>query len=350
MKTRTVNVAIPARNEEHTLPRSLAALAEHIQKEGIEAHTFICLNACTDNTRGAAQEAQEKYPHLRIKILESAPGMVVAQSEIISEIHDSHPILVIDADTIILEKALSIILDELETHPKLKVVGGHPTPEEDPHAGFFQKHLTRILNARAFYPMSSVYKNPLPEGYHPYVSEGQPTVSAEFEKRSKTFFHGRFFCLRDKSVWTITDPANTISEDLFLHHDLVDRLGPGVIRVRYDAQCLYKPIHSLRHHWKVYYRTFIDFKNHFRRYPRFRRFRKISSPNMKLDWSHIVRNLPLKWIIYFATYFLWSKLERMTFVMAYWFDHPSAQETIQKRWGTDPRKRDRNISPPDGLI
>lgn len=337
MKTKTINIAIPVRNEEYTLPRSLAALAKHSRKEGIETYTFICLNACTDNTSDAAREAQQKYPHLQIKILESAPGMVVAQSKIISEIHNNCPILFIDADAIVLENALSIILDELKAHPKLKVVGGHPIPEEDSHVGFFQKHLTRILNARVFYPMSFVYKEPLEE-YHPYADEGQPTVTKEFEKRSKTFFHGRFFCLRDKSVWIVNDPLNTISEDLFLHHALTDRFGPGIIRVRYDARCLYRPIQSLRHHWRVYYRIFVDFKNHFDRYPHFHRFKKISSPNMGLDWSYITRNLPPRWIIYFVANFLWSKFERITFIVAYWFDRPIPGKTIGRGWGVDPGK------------
>jgi glycosyltransferase involved in cell wall biosynthesis len=200
MSRQIVNIAIPVRNEERTLMRCLTALAENSQREEIETYTFVCLNACTDNTKLVAERARRKYPHLRLKIMESEPGMVVAQSKIISEIRNSYPIIFIDADAVVTEGALSIVLEELEIHPRLKAVGGHPVPEETPHAGFFQKHFTRVLNARAFYPMSYIYKGSLSEEYHPYAGEGLPTVTKEFEKRSKTFFHGRFFCLQDKSA------------------------------------------------------------------------------------------------------------------------------------------------------
>jgi len=297
-------IATPAYNESGSLSNYFKAMlrAVHYAQNYELAKTYICANGCTDNTVELIKKYTKRHPELKIELLHSKKGMNRALCKIIETIQNkSLPTVKIDADVKVDRKAISILLDELNNNKELQIVGGHPLAEDYKGLNPIRHLMTNILDVRSRHPMSQIAVNDVSMFHKLALTDPQPTVSTEFEMKSRIYFHGRLYALRNKEVWNA--PANRIGDDTYLTLDTYKRYGYGSIRLRYDAKCYYHPSRSLIGHWKVYKRIFCDTYTLFE-LPEFQSKRlknTIDKEKVRLDWSYIM-SLQLQDQLYFVLY------------------------------------------------
>ena len=284
-----VYLGIAAYNEGIHIRRCLDSLAQ--QTNDLRPETIICLNGCTDDSEAKVLQAQSELGELRIRVVHSAKGLVHAQRTIIASIADRRkPVLFVDGDVELDRNCVQILHNELHQIPSLMVVGAWPVPKAPVGVSVWEKWLYRILHCRAIYPESEVSAHDVSE-FKRYVDQyPQPAVTQEFEKRSKIFFHGRAFMLRDISVFELREDANLI-DDTYLPNLLHTEYGPGVIRTRFDARVWYEPYLSLRQHFRSYRRFFLQkayIDSHCPEWQVSRAMEKCA-----LDWNFIARQGPV---------------------------------------------------------
>src|SRR3989344_4501311 len=300
-----------AYNEEKTLEKSFLAAKKSIdyyyKKSNKKSQTniIICRNGCTDKTREVAQKIKENYEnnYININILSSRKGMVIAQNTCVKHIRErmdsaNKPIIFIDADSFVDEKMIYLLLGQLNKHSDLKAIGARPVPISYQGRSPLKKFWDKILNCRAYFPKAEIAVVRAPE-FHPYAESDPQSLGPEFEKKSKIYFHGRCFALRDQSIWDV--PNNQISEDTYLDRSIHYRFGPGSIRNLYDAKIYYQPITSLRVFTKTFFRIYQDLKCLKKVKPQYRQIRVYSKT--MLDWRYI-NTLSLKWRLFFGIYYL----------------------------------------------
>jgi len=311
-----IAIIIPAYNEEKTLPDCIESLVSAINylKETIKFQltTVICENGSVDRTLKVAYVLKSKFPSLHIEVLRSDKGMIKAERTMIRILpKDVDFIFKIDADILLKEDSLSIIVKEFIKHRELKIVGGHPKPLSYKGGNFYKRWLDKFLNVRSYFPQSEISKYDV-KIYHPLAfSDPQPTVPSHFEIKSKIYFHGRFFCTRGRAVWDlIRGDDRKIGEDVFLTNAVYEQFGLKAIRVRYDAICFSHTITSFFDHYRVYARIWQDKKRVYREYPQFSKYKRLCKT--KLDWNYIF-SLPGKWVICFIIYSLIKNFEELIF-------------------------------------
>lgn len=294
-------IILAAYNEEYTLRSSFLAVRDAIEfyreKSGgkVEANVIICHNGCTDKTPEVAAAIKKEYSrkHIIIDVISSEKGMVVAQNACVQRIRGKtkwvkSPVIFIDADVLMKKDVIYIFFNQFNKHPKLKAVGAQPVPV--PYRGWRPNKLIwdKVLNCRAYFPKSEIAVNAVQE-FHPYADGDPQKIGADFEKRSKIYFHGRCFALRDNRLWDV--PSNRIGEDTYLDRSIHNRFGPGSIRHMYDANVLFYPMTSIKDFLKTYYRIYEDIATLKQKYSQFQKVREFSKT--KLDWRYI-KALPVK--------------------------------------------------------
>lgn len=307
-------IILTAYNEEKTLKKSFLATKRAIdfsfEKNNhlSQVNIIICHNGCTDKTPKIAQYIKKRYSNskIRIEVISSAKGMVLAQNTCIKFIRQNYdtysPIVFIDTDSLIDKKAIAILLKQFELHSNIQAVGAHPVPIPYDGASIIKKFWDRVLNCRAYFPQSEITVHFAPE-FHPHAETDLQSIGAEFEKHSKIYFHGRCFALRNESIWNV--PWNAIGEDTYLDRSIHYRFGRGSIRTMYDAKIYFYPINRLQDFVKTFYRIYCDLRNLKHAHPEYKNVREYSKT--KLDWVYISR-LTIKWQIIFVIYSIIRKL------------------------------------------
>ena len=298
-----------AYNEENTLEDSFLAAKKAIEfyaqktPDSTLANVVICHNGCSDRTPEIAQDIKEKYSNdkISVDVISSAKGMVIAQNAAVSYIKEkknnhNDPIIFIDADSFIAENAIYVLLKQFVRHSELKAVGVQPTPVSYDGPSPIKRFWDKVLNCRSYYPRSEIAVNYAPE-FHPYAESDPQGIEPGFEKRSKIYFHGRCFALRNESIWDIE--KHCVGDDTFLDRSIHYRFGPGSIRTVYSATIYYKPMTSIRVFARTFYRIYCDLKELKQAYPQYSRVREYSKT--KLDWQYI-NKLPLAWRMSFYVY------------------------------------------------
>jgi len=275
---------IAAYNEEDNISKCLDSLADQEFMEDLE--TIICLNGCTDKTQNKVEEAREKHPQLNIDTIHSAKGLAFAQNAIVNYVKNRKvPLLFVDADVTLDDKCVDILYKELRQVEQLIVVGSWPVPEKPVNMNLWEKFLFHTLHVRAHYPESEVSVHDVSD-FKSFVKDNpQPAVSNEFEMRSKTYFHGRAFIVRNADFFNIP-PRADVCDDTYMPNLIHTEHGPGTIRTRYDALAFYKPYTSMREHFKIYRRIFLDLRHLDKANEQFKSSRKMEQT--KLDWRHIL--------------------------------------------------------------
>lgn len=292
---------IPAYNEEKNLPDCLRSLAE--QDIELDLETIVCLNGCTDNTEKIAAEAKEKHPRLNIRTIHSEKGISYAQNAIVRSVKDRDvPLVFVDADVTLDERCVGILYEEMNRLNQLIVVGSWPIPHKQEKTSSWERFLYEILHVRAFYPESQVSQHDVSE-FKSYVKENpQPAVDPDFETRSKIYFHGRTFMIRNADFFEMPEDRD-VADDTYLPNMIHTRFGPGTIRTRFDAIVHYEPYLSLRDHYRAYRRVFWDLENIDKR-EEFKESRRMEET--RLDWDYIFSMGPLvafKFMTYAAIVF-----------------------------------------------
>lgn len=172
-----------------------------------------------------------------------------------------------------------------------------------------EKFLFNMLHIRAFYPQSEISVNNVSR-FKDYVFEfPQNSVSSEFELKSKIFFHGRAFMLRNKNIFLLPE-ENNVFDDTYLPNKIHQVFGPGSIRTRFDAKVFYKPYLSLRQHFNAYRRIYLDKLFLDKNFHEFEETRE--SEKTTLDWNYIL-SLDYSTISLFLTYFFVRNVEEKLF-------------------------------------
>ncbi len=309
-------IIVPAYNEERTLSaffESIARAVKFADKQFTLEKTYICINGCTDKTEQIAKILQKTLSVLKINILYSEKGMNKALCTIISKLEKSDiPIIKVDADVQLSRSSIHILLNELCRHPELLIVGGHPFARQFSGESFLRTLLARMIDIRSRYPLSQVATKDVSSYHELALVDPQPNMPYTFELRSRIYFHGRFYVLRNKDIWRV--PPDRIGDDTYLTLDVYSRFGRNSIRIRYDAACFYEPTTSLKEYWKVYKRIFCDTYTLFM-LPEFQTDNLIDVKNkiaVKLDWDYI-RSLPLRIQLTFIGYVIIKKTSNLLF-------------------------------------
>jgi len=311
---------IAAYNEENNIESCLESLSRQNFKGAIQ--TIICLNGCTDKTEEKVLKATKTYPSLNIQITHSNKGIAFAQNKIIQEIkYKNTPLIFIDADVTLHSNCIDSLYDEIKKNKGLKIVGAWPKPKQQRKLNIWKKLLFLTLHIRAQYPEAEISKYNVIK-YKDFVDKNpQKTISKEFEKKSKIYFHGRTFLIKNPLEYEIPKKEN-ICDDTYMSNFIHNTYGPGTIRTRYDAIVYYKPYLSLREHFKIYRRIFLDLRNLDSNIQEFSHIRKLEQT--KLDWNYILKQKSST-ILFFITYVLISTTEKITYKML-------PKKTLDQMW------------------
>jgi hypothetical protein len=238
---------------------------------------------------------------LNIRTINSEKGISFAQNAIGQHATNrSVPLLFTDADVTLDTKCAGILYGELEENRPLIVAGAWPVPKKSETMSPWESFLFHVLHVRANFPEAEVSVNDVSE-FKSFVDEHpQPVVSAEFEKKSKIYFHGRAFMVKNADLYNIP-PRGDICDDTYMPNLIHTEHGPGTIRTRYDALAFYKPYTSLREHFKIYRRIFLDLRHIDQTNEAFRESREME--RTRLNWQYILKqDLPTvaKFLMYAA--------------------------------------------------
>ena len=279
---------VSAYNEENNIVRCLSSLNQ--QDHNLDLETIVCINGCTDNTEKEVIESRDRFPRLNIRIIHSKKGKAHAQNALVRSVKETDvPLVFVDADVTLDKNCIRILFEDMKEIEKLVVVGAWSVPKKPDNLTLWENFLYRILHMRAFYPEAEVSVNDV-SAYKDYAHKRpQPTISPESEMRSKIYFHGRTFMIRNSSFFHLPEDDNT-ADDTFLPNYIHTRYGLGTIRIRFDAIVYYKPYLSLREHYKAYRRVFWDLDNIDKK-GEFKESRKMEKT--KINWKYILSQAPL---------------------------------------------------------
>ena len=276
---------IAAYNEEDHIGDCLDSLAQQDFDGNLE--TIVCLNGCTDRTEEAVSQAKEKHDRLNIQVIHSEKGIAFAQNAIVHHASNrSVPLLFVDADVTLDSKCSGILYDELEENKPLVVAGAWPVPKKPESMSLRESFLFHVLHVRAHYPQAEISVNDVSEFKFFVDKHPQPNISPEFERKSKIYFHGRAFMVRNADLYDIPSRRD-VCDDTYMPNLIHTEHGPGTIRIRYDALVFYVPYTSLREHFKVYRRIFLDLRHIDRTNEAFQDSREME--RTKLYWDYILK-------------------------------------------------------------
>ncbi|MFA4819439.1 MAG: glycosyltransferase family A protein [Candidatus Aenigmatarchaeota archaeon] len=300
-----LHYGIAAYNEESRIGECLESLAVQ-EIDGTQVETIVCLNGCNDNTGVVVREAQKRYPKLNIRISHSKKGKVFAHNEIVRQTEDDgEPVAFVDGDVRLDSKAINILYRELQEVDSLQAVGGLPVPYRPSDLSLWESFLYEVLHARALFPQSEVSTHDV-SSYKPFAdTKPQSGIDPNFEKRSKIYFHGRLFMLRNKGVFQMPEDGN-LADDSFLPNMIHTKYGPGSSRTCYGAIAYYEPYLSLRDHFNAYRRVHAQLRYLDRHFEEFTQSREMEQT--KLDWDYI-RSTGLANVARFAVYSLIRRTE-----------------------------------------
>lgn len=302
-------IIMPAYNEAQSIGHALDAVRIAANQTSHRlARVLICLNGCTDDTERVINRFSKTLP---ITILKSQQGYRTALNKLFHHAkrhYFSAKIVKLDADTVVQPDALSLLLNQLDMHPSLQIVGGHPLPRFSPTLRPVQRVFARTFSLRSLYPKAQIAVDDVQQ-YHPYaVIDPQPGLGDD-EMRLKPYFHGRIWVARSSAILSkISDTI--IGDDVYLAACIYRSFGPGSIRVLYAANVLCAPNHSPKRHWMVYKRIHED-KLRVESIPQYTKIQQ--AQHTTLDWRYIFKEVKPTDRLLFVLYWAISCAEELTF-------------------------------------
>jgi len=297
-KIESFNIGIAVYNEGRNIEKTMKVLFDSLSNISFKGkpHIYICFNGCTDNTISSfliQLRLMKKF--FKISILSSKKGKLKAHREIVSVIQNYKPILFLDADIFVNSYVIKRLVSTLRKDNKLQVVSAYPYAIKPKNLNFYQKLLFPIINLKRIIPQIEIAKND--------VSIFHPNAKSDFERKSRIYFHGRCFIIRNKFLYSFpTSESGVIGDDTFLSFYFLQNFPPGSIKVLYDAPVYSYPQLSVVSYLKSWYRIRKDLENIYKSYPNFKPLRKYVE--MKMNWQYVLRNLSLKYKIDSMLFFL----------------------------------------------
>lgn len=309
-------IAIPAYNEADSIVATLESIyAASLHTPQTLEKIIVCVNGCTDTT----EEKVKQWNKLPITILHSRPGLVPAMNRLIQYArrhHNSAAFIKTDADSILGSSSLTPLFAQLDRHPALQIVGGHPTPHIPQKWNMYERFIAKILSVRGRVPLSEISVMPT-RAYHSYATVDPLPNIEDREYRLKIYFHGRLWCMREAGLLPFL-PAGVIGEDVYLPGWLFANYGKDSVRMDYRSKVYFKPNKSLRRHWMVYRRIYEDR----RRVYAISEFEEYAQHcPLKLDWKFILTRAPKREVVYFLLYTAIVWAENVSFRMVSYKSH-----------------------------
>jgi hypothetical protein len=299
------NIGIAVYNEESCLEKSVVTLNKALNSIkfcGIPK-IYICFNGCSDNSKKASYKIRKiiNYPLI---ILSSKKGKLRAHRVIIEAIEDKNPVLFMDADILITKEAIIQVLCYLEKNKGIMAVSGYPYVIKPRTMTAYQKVIFPILNLKRIIPQVEISR------YN--VKEFHPDSSSEFEKRARIYFHGRFFAIRDKSIYKFPKcESKIVGDDSFLSRVIISEYGKTAIKVIYSAKIYSYPQLSLREYFKSSHRIKKDIETIYKECPEFEKYKKYFYTKMNLKF--ILFKLPLGWKIISGLHFILRLVDNLLY-------------------------------------
>jgi len=238
---------------------------------------IVCLNGCTDKTEEIAKKLK-KDSLKELRIIHSKKGKLNAHKKILEQINHDNLVLFSDADILVPKETILAIIKEFDRNSNLKVVSGYPYTLKANKTKWYQNIVYNVLNLKRIHPKIEVSKNDVSK-YHGLKEKDS------FLKRSRIYFHGRFFGIKNKSIYEFPKEGSKIrGDDTFLTRVVLSKFGPGSIKVLFDSPVYCAPLYSIIEYLKVWYRIRKDIDMIEKEYPEFREINK--SIEMTLNWEY----------------------------------------------------------------
>lgn len=275
-KIETVVVGLPVKNEGKSLYNSLESIRNAIiASNEKDIKLIICINGCTDASEDIAKRFKGDFSDISCEIINSDEGLVNAQRGIV-ESYKADAYVFPDADSIIDEVSIKLLLQALRLNPTLVVVYARTRALHD------------RKNKSIFYKMGLLYDS------QKYLTK-------------RHYFHGRLFATTD---WFVPVDADVLMraksnkdrsvllryckngilfsvEDIFMSSYFIHKYGLSSIMQINDAICYSWSVGSLSDWINTYRRRNIEMEKMYRWFPEYAYLKPYL--NRHTDWRKIFR-------------------------------------------------------------
>jgi len=182
------NIAMAVYNEEKNLKNTLSCLKNSILSLNFEnkPNFYICFNGCSDNSISIFKDIQKELEaEMVVHILSSPKGKLRAHQVIIENIDNFEPVIFMDADIIVNQESLKLLIEFIKKDKIIVVCSAYPYSLRPQHPTLYQKIIFPIINIKRIYPKIEICSTD--------VKIFHPEAKTEFEERSRIYFHGRCF-------------------------------------------------------------------------------------------------------------------------------------------------------------
>ena len=302
-----INIGIPIYNEGKRIEKTLLYLKSSLTRIRFKSKPiiYLCFNGCTDETIYSFIKIFEPLKEYSdIRILSSKKGKLRAHKTIIDNIKNTKPIIFMDADVFVSSEVIEKLITTLHDNKNIIVASAYPYVVLPKDLSFYERIVYHIINIKRIYPKVEICKEDV-SMFHTYPR-------SEFEKKSRIYFHGRCFIIRDKNMYEFPkDNSKIVGDDTFLSFIILKKYPPGSIKVLYDAQVFSAPQLSIISYLKSWFRIRKDLEYIYKEYPEFLKLRKYVK--MKTNWNYVFKELPMINKIRVFVFYLLRIFETVTY-------------------------------------
>ncbi len=298
-----VSICIAAYNEEKNIGKTLRHLENQLLKINFSKKNkiIVCLNGCNDKTKKIVKEISKKFQY-PLTLTRSKKGKLKAHKKMLEFVNEREIVFFMDADVLVPKEAIITLGEEFENDDYVKIVSAYPYILRKEKLSFFKDLIFNVLNLKRIFPKIEIARNNV-SIYH--------SSNKEFNKKSRIYFHGRFFAIRNKSLYKFPRKKSKIrGDDTFLSRVILDKYGKGSIKVLFDSKVYCAPLMSIRSYLKSWYRIRKDIDEINLEYPKFKKFN--SKVIMTLNWKYL-KTLPLKVKFYALCFFILRRYESLSY-------------------------------------
>ena len=281
------HIGIAVYNEAKNIKKSLLYLEDSLKNlyPKYKFDLIICPNGCTDNSEEILEDIKKEFK-FPIKLVSSEKGKLFAHKKILESIRDKSPIIFMDADILVPSKTINNLLEYLDKNHKIEIISSYPYVIKPKKLTFYQRIIYPILNLKRIFPMIEISKYD--------VNEFHKDALNEFERKSRIYFHGRCFIIKNKEIYKFPEKGSKIrGDDTFLSLKILHTKPKGSIKISFNSPVYSIPLLSIRKYLNTWYRIRKDLDYIYKEYPEFLSLRKKTT--MKLNWNYIFFSLPFKY-------------------------------------------------------
>ena len=302
-----ISIGIAAYNEENNIGKCLSYLKSQLKELNLlkSSEIIVCLNGCNDKT-GKIVKRFKKDSLNKLRIIHARKGKLNAHKKILEKINHKNPVLFCDADVLVPKETILAIIRTFDEDKNAKVVSGYPSTIEPYKTNWYQKIIYYVLNLKRIHPKIEVAKADVSK-YHGLKEKDS------FIKRSRIYFHGRFFGIKNKDVYKFPKKGSKIrGDDTFLTRVALLKFGPGSIKVLFSSPVYCMPLHSIKDYLKSEYRIRKDIDMIKQEYPEFDEINK--NTKMTLNWEYY-KTLDIENKVYALLFLILKSYEKYSYIL-----------------------------------